>query len=70
VKRYLVVREKNGIKDCVEVIILPHKDGSGYSYVNLTKGHICPCKFKSIELAIQDCAARPEVMHMYKISEE
>lgn len=61
-KRYLVVRTTGA----VEVAILPHKDGSGYSYVNLTKGHICPCKFESIELAIQDCAMRPEVIHMYK----
>lgn len=42
-KRYLVTRPK----DTVEVLILPNKDGSGYQYVNLTKGHICPCKFKT-----------------------
>ena len=42
-KRYIVKRPK----DTVEVLILPNKDGSGYQYVNLTKGHICPCKFKT-----------------------
>lgn len=42
--RYLVKRPK----DTVEVLILPNKDGSGYQYINLTKGHICPCKFKTI----------------------
>lgn len=41
--RYIVKRPK----DTVEVLILPNKDGSGYQYVNLTKGHICPCKFKT-----------------------
>lgn len=41
--RYLVKRPK----DTVEVLILPNKDGSGFQYVNLTKGHICPCKFNS-----------------------
>lgn len=25
-----------------------------WSFVNLTKGHICPCKFNSIEEAILD----------------
>ena len=41
--RYIVKRPK----DTVEVLVLPNKDGSGYQYVNLTKGHICPCKFKT-----------------------
>ena len=41
-------------KDTVEVLILPNKDGSGYQYVNLTKGHICPCKFKTEIDALRD----------------
>ena len=41
--RYIVKRPK----DTVEVLILPNKDGSGYQYINLTKGHICPCKFNT-----------------------
>ena len=36
------------------VVILPHKDKSVYRFVNLTKGHICSCEFKSIEDAIKD----------------
>ena len=36
------------------VLILPHKNSNLYSYVNLTKGHICPCKFTSIQEAIDD----------------
>lgn len=49
-KRYIVKRPK----DTVEVLILPNKNGSGYQYVNLTKGHICPCKFKTELEALRD----------------
>lgn len=48
--RYIVKRPK----DTVEVLILPNKDGSGYQYINLTKGHICPCKFKTETDALRD----------------
>lgn len=37
-----------------EVLLLPHKNGIGYSYVNLTKGHICPCIFPSVDRALKD----------------
>ena len=30
------------------------EDCTGCSFVNLTKEHICSCKFKTIEEAIQD----------------
>lgn len=49
-KKYRVKRPK----DTVEVLILPNKDGSGYQYVNLTKGHICPCRFKTESEALRD----------------
>jgi hypothetical protein len=55
--RFIIER----IDDIVEVLLLPHKDGSGYTYVNLTKGHICPCKFSSIEDAINDMENNPKV---------
>jgi len=49
-KKFLVVRPQ----DIIEVAILPRiKDGK-YSFVNLTKGHICECKFDNIEEAIGD----------------
>ena len=53
-KKYLVKRPK----DTVEVLILPNKDGSGYQYVNLTKGHICPCRFKTESEALRDMDKR------------
>jgi hypothetical protein len=36
------------------VTILPHKESGKYSYINMTKGHICPCQFESIEAALKD----------------
>ena len=47
---YLVIREK----DNVVVSIMMNKSDHTYSFVNLTKGHICTCKFDSIEDAIKD----------------
>ena len=44
----------NRQEDIIEVLLLPHKDGSGYSFVNVTKGHICPCVFKTIEDVMKD----------------
>lgn len=62
--RYLVIRKDNSV---VEVVILPHKDGSGYSYINLSKGHICPCIFPSIDAAIKDMEQNPKVSHYQRI---
>ena len=53
----------NRIDGLVEVLLLPHKDGSGWSFVNLTKGHICTCKFDSIESAICDLKSQPNVIN-------
>ena len=50
INRLRVVRPK----DTVEVLLLKHKISDEYSFVNLTKGHICPCKFKSVEEALKD----------------
>lgn len=49
-KRYIVMREM----DNVEVIIIRNKSDNTYSFINLTKQHICPCRFKTIEDAIAD----------------
>lgn len=53
--------------DNVEVLLLPHKDGSGYSYVNLTKGHICPCKFKTAAEAIADMLGKENLIRFHEI---
>ena len=36
------------------VSIMRNKSDNTYSFVNLTKGHICPCRFDSIEDAVKD----------------
>ena len=51
----------------IMVILAPHKDGSGYSYINLTKGHICPCKFNTIDDAINDMRNNPRVIEFTQI---
>jgi len=49
--KYLVTRPK----DTVEVLLMQNKlDPHEFQYINLTKGHICPCKFSSLEDAIAD----------------
>ena len=49
-KRIKVTRV-DGIFD---ILLLKHKTYNGYSFVNLTKGHICPCVFKTEEEALND----------------
>lgn len=53
---YLVLRQKDNV---VVSIMLNKLDGI-YSFVNLTKGHICTCKFTSIEEAIKDMEVKKE----------
>ena len=36
------------------VSIFKNKEDGTYSFINLTKGHICKCKFDSIEAALAD----------------
>lgn len=50
-----IVHKKNGE---VEVLLLPHKGTTKFSFVNLTKGHICSCVFDSIQDAINDMDSR------------
>ena len=49
-KQYLVERPNGN----VVVAILRNKSDNTYSYVNLTKGHICPCRVVSEEEALHD----------------
>lgn len=46
--------------DDVVVAILKNKADDTYSFVNLTKEHICPCRFKSMEDAIADMERQKE----------
>ena len=55
--KYLVQKSNN---DFCKVYILPHKETGKYSFVNITKGHICPCKFDTYEDALKDLEERKE----------
>lgn len=48
--KYLVKRKN----DNVIVAILRSRKTGLYSFVNLTKGHICECEFSSIQDALDD----------------
>lgn len=58
------------IDDTIEVLLLPHKDGTGFSYVNITKGHICPCKFSSISDAINSMKSDERIINIIRIDKE
>lgn len=47
---YLVQRTNGN----VIVSIMRNKSDNTYSFVNLTKNHICQCRFDSIEDAVKD----------------
>lgn len=64
-ERYLVERPD---KDNVEVVILPNKFDGMYSFVNLTKGHICSCKFKSEKEALDDMENQIKIGKIIKYS--
>lgn len=56
-QKYLVERKN----DNVVVAILKNKNDNTYSFVNLTKGHICPCRFESVEKALEDLDKQVEI---------
>lgn len=55
-KYFMVFRNKGN----VVVGIFRNKSDNTYSFVNLTIGHICTCRFKTKEEAIQDLQRRAE----------
>lgn len=55
-RRWLVNRPK----DEVVVAVMKNKVDSTYSFINLTKEHICPCKFESIDDALKDMDEKVE----------
>lgn len=52
-----------------EVLLLPFKGTNTYSYVNLTKGHICTCKFNSIEDALNDLTKYTDTIRCINMEE-
>lgn len=65
---YLVQRTNGN----VIVSIMRNKSDNTYSFVNLTKGHICPCRFDSIEDAMKDMDEKilnGEIVGYFKLEE-
>lgn len=62
IKKYIIKRT-DGI---FEVYLMKHKDKEAYSFVNMTKGHICPCEFKSVEEAERDFENHNNIIETYK----
>ena len=52
----------------VRVSIFRNKEDNTYSFINLTKNRICPCKFKSVEDALLDLVSyRDKDVDFYSI---
>ena len=64
----IVVHKKN---ETIKVLLLKHKNTNSYTYINITKGHICQCVFGSIEEALADIETRRRkgLIESYKIVE-
>lgn len=65
---YLVQRKSGN----VIVNIMRNKSDNTYSFVNLTKNHICPCRFNSIEDAVKDMDEKilnGEIVGYFKLEE-
>lgn len=65
---YLVQRKSGN----VVVSIMRNKSDGTYSFVNLTKGHICSCRFDSVEDAVKDMDEKilnGEIIGYFKLKE-
>lgn len=65
---YLVQRKSGNVM----VSIMRNKSDNTYSFVNLTKNHICPCRFNSIEDAVKDMDEKilnGEIVGYFKLEE-
>lgn len=56
----------------VIVSIMRNKSDNTYSFVNLTKNHICPCRFDSVEDAVKDMDEKilnGDIVRYFKLEE-
>lgn len=61
-KNYIIKRT-DGI---FEIALIKHKTKNKYSFVNLTKGHICPCEFDTVEEAEEDFKNYNNIIEIYE----
>lgn len=59
------ITRKNKPNCIVSIMWDRHTDK--YCFVNLTSGHVCSCRFDSVDKAIEDLNNRPEVISYEKI---
>ena len=65
---YLVQRTNGN----VIVSVMRNKSDNTYSFVNLTKDHICSCRFNSVEDAVKDMDEKilnGEIIGYFKLEE-
>lgn len=55
----LVIRKK---KDPCRVAIMEDRATGKYCFVNLSSGHVCACRFKTYEDALEDLNKHPDVL--------
>lgn len=58
--------------DNVFVTILKNKSDNTYSFVNITKEHICSCRFKSVAEALNDMdkqICEKKILKYYELKE-
>jgi hypothetical protein len=60
---YLINRTDGTFTIC----LIPQKDKKIYQFVNMTKGHICPCEFDSIKSAEQDFSKHENIIDWRRI---
>lgn len=52
--KFIVYKENENL----DIFLLRHKNTDKWSFVNMTKGHICSCVFDSVEDAMKDIEDR------------
>lgn len=65
--KYRVFRKT---KPKCDVMICPDRATGKYCFVNLTSGHVCACRFDSIEDALNDLRHRSEVTYFEPINDK
>lgn len=60
---YKVYRKER--PDCI-VSIMKDRLTDKYAFVNLTSGHVCKCRFNSVEEALDDMDSRDDVIYYRK----
>lgn len=57
-------------KSKCDVMICIDRATGKYCFVNLTSGHVCKCRFDSVEEAIQDMRLRSDVTYFEPITDK